>query len=82
MRDPTEECRCAGRSNEVKGAVSYESERRLPMDEDRKREVGTFRFGVISNFVVSQQLERGEQERLLRDKAERQWAIEPGKGRE
>src|SRR4030067_1090624 len=75
LGDPTEECRCPGGSDEVKGAISYESERRLSMDEDRKREVGTFRFGVISDFVVSQQLERGEQERLLRDKAERQWVI-------
>ena len=45
------------------------------MDEDRKRKVGTFRFGVISDFVVSHSLERGERERLLREKAERQWVI-------
>ena len=51
------------------------NQRRLSMDEDRKRKVGTFRFGVISDFVVSHQLERGEKERLLRDKSERQWVI-------
>jgi len=45
------------------------------MDEDRKRKVATFRFGVISDFVVSHPLERGERERLLREKAERQWVI-------
>jgi transposase InsO family protein len=45
------------------------------MDEAKKREVATFRFGVISDFVVAQQLERGERERLLREKSERQWVI-------
>jgi len=45
------------------------------MEEERKREIATFRFGVISDFVVSHQLERGERDRLLRDKSERQWVI-------
>ena len=36
------------------------------MEEEKKREVATFRFGVISDFVVSHMLERGERERLLR----------------
>lgn len=43
------------------------------MEEERKREVATFRFGVISDLVVAHHLERGE--RLLREKAERQWVI-------
>ena len=43
------------------------------MEEEKKREVATFRFGVISDLVVSHTLERGERERLLREKAERQW---------
>jgi hypothetical protein len=47
----------------------------MTMEEERKREIATFRFGVISDFVVSHQLERGERERLLREKAERQWVI-------
>jgi putative transposase len=45
------------------------------MEEEKKREVATFRFGVISDLVVSHTLERGERERLLREKAERQWVI-------
>ncbi len=45
------------------------------MDEDRKKEVAIFRFGVISDFVNGAQLERGEQERLLREKCERKWTI-------
>jgi putative transposase len=45
------------------------------MDEEKKREVATFRFGVISDLVVSHTLERGERERILREKGQRQWAI-------
>ena len=45
------------------------------MEEEKKREVATFRFGVISDLVVSRTLERGERERFLREKAERQWLI-------
>lgn len=45
------------------------------MEEEKKREVATFRFGVISDLVVSYSLERGERERLLRQKAQRQWVI-------
>jgi transposase InsO family protein len=45
------------------------------MEEEKKREIATFRFGVISDLVVSHTLERGERERLLREKAERQWVI-------
>jgi transposase InsO family protein len=45
------------------------------MEEAKKREVATFRFGVISDFVVAHSLGRGEKERLLREKAERQWVI-------
>ena len=45
------------------------------MDEDQRRKVGTFRFGVISDFVVAHPMARGEKERLLREKSERQWVI-------
>lgn len=45
------------------------------MEEEKKRQVATFRFGVISDFVVAHQLGRGEREKLLQEKAERQWLI-------
>jgi putative transposase len=45
------------------------------MDEDAKREVGIFRFGVIHDFVSIPSLDRGEQERLLKEKCERKWSI-------
>ena len=45
------------------------------MDEDKKREVGVFRFGVIHDFVSGPKLEQGEQERLLREKCQRKWTI-------
>jgi hypothetical protein len=52
------------------------------VEEEKKREMATFRFGVISDLVVSHTLERGEwspgyrpREKLLREKAERQWSI-------
>jgi len=45
------------------------------MNEDEKREVGIFRFGVIHDFVSGVTLDRGEQERLLREKCKRKWSI-------
>jgi len=45
------------------------------MEEEKKREIATFRFGVISDLVVAHHLERGEREKLLRQKANRQWTI-------
>jgi transposase InsO family protein len=45
------------------------------MDEERKKEIAIFRFGVIHDFVNGAHLERGEQERLLREKCERKWSI-------
>ena len=45
------------------------------MDEERKKQVAIFRFGVIHDFVSGVSLERGEQERLLREKCERKWVI-------
>jgi len=45
------------------------------MDEERKKRIAVFRFGVISDFVGGAHLERGEQERLLREKCERRWQI-------
>jgi transposase InsO family protein len=45
------------------------------MDEERKKQTAVFRFGVISDFVGGAQLERGERERLLREKCARKWQI-------
>ena len=45
------------------------------MNEDEKREVGVFRFGVIHDFVSGVKLDRGEQERIIREKCERKWSI-------
>jgi putative transposase len=45
------------------------------MDEDAKREVAIFRFGVIHDFVSGAQLDHGDQERLLREKSQRKWSI-------
>ncbi|MCZ6625013.1 MAG: DDE-type integrase/transposase/recombinase [Deltaproteobacteria bacterium] len=50
------------------------------MDEQQKKEVAVFRFGVISDFVSPARLEWGERERLLREKCARQWQI-PFSGR-
>ena len=45
------------------------------MHEDEKREVAVFRFGVIHDFVSGVHLDRGEQERLIREKCGRKWVI-------
>jgi transposase InsO family protein len=45
------------------------------MNEEQKKEVAVFRFGVIHDFVSGVQLDRGEQKRLLRGKCERKWSI-------
>ncbi len=50
------------------------------MDEQQKKEVAVFRFGVISDFVSPARLEWGERERLLGEKCARQWQI-PFSGR-
>ena len=45
------------------------------MDEEQKKQVAIFRFGVISDFVSPARLNWGETERLLREKCARQWQI-------
>ena len=45
------------------------------MDEEKKKQVAVFRFGVISDFVSPARLDWGERTRLLREKSERQWQI-------
>ena len=43
------------------------------MDEDQKKRVAILRFGVISDFFARDYMERGERERLLRDKCAQRW---------
>ncbi len=45
------------------------------MDEDRKKQIAVFRFGVIHEFVGGAVLDYGEQERLLGEKCARKWQI-------
>jgi len=45
------------------------------MEEDRKKQIATFRFGVIHDLVGGVALEPGEQERLIREKCDRRWII-------
>jgi putative transposase len=45
------------------------------MDTDKKQQIATFRFGVIHDLVGGVELSPGEQERLIRQKCDRKWAI-------
>lgn len=45
------------------------------MDEEQKKQVAIFRFGVISDFVSPTRLDWGERARLLKEKCARQWQI-------
>jgi transposase InsO family protein len=45
------------------------------MEEEKKKQIATFRFGVISDFVVSHHLDRGEREKLIAEKTSRMWTI-------
>lgn len=45
------------------------------MDEEHKKQVAIFRFGVIADFVSGAELLHGEKERLLRQKCNRRWEI-------
>ena len=45
------------------------------MDEEHKKQVAVFRFGVIADFVTGAKLHPGEKERLLADKCARKWTI-------
>ena len=50
------------------------------MEKEKKLQMATFRFGVISDFVGGARLCRGERERLLQEKSGRSWDI-PHTGR-
>jgi len=45
------------------------------MTEEQKKQVASFRFGVICDLVNGVQLACGEQEKLIRDKCARKWQI-------
>lgn len=45
------------------------------MDEEQKKKIAVFRFGAIADLVGGVNLERGERERLIREKCQRQWVI-------
>jgi transposase InsO family protein len=45
------------------------------MNEEKKKQVAIFRFGVISDFVSPTRLGWGERARLLQEKSARQWQI-------
>lgn len=45
------------------------------MDEEKKKCVAVFRYGVIHEFVSGAELSYGEQERLLNEKSSRKWLI-------
>ena len=45
------------------------------MNEEKKRRISSFRFGVIHDLIGDTELETGEQERLIRDKCDRKWLI-------
>lgn len=45
------------------------------MDEEKKQQTATFRFGVIHDLVGHIELAPGEQERLIREKCGRKWVI-------
>jgi transposase len=50
------------------------------MDEEIKKQIAVFRFGVIADLVIGREHSRGELARLVREKSERRWDI-PGSSR-
>jgi len=45
------------------------------MDEEDKKRIAVFRFGAIANLVGGIILDRGDRERLIREKCDHQWQI-------
>ena len=45
------------------------------MTEEQKKQVASFRFGVIHDLLNRMDMDRGEQERLIREKCSRKWNI-------
>jgi transposase len=50
-------------------------QRSFMSEDDKNLEVATFRFGIISEFVTGLRLDRGEREKLIREKVSRQYKI-------
>ena len=50
------------------------------MDDEFKKRIAVFRYGVIADFAGGTVLSRGERTRLIRDKCARKWQI-PGSSR-
>lgn len=50
------------------------------MDDELKKRIAVFRYGVIADFVGSRKLAWGETKRLIKDKCARKWQI-PGSQR-
>ncbi len=50
------------------------------MDEEMKKRIGEFRFGVIHDLIGGRRLSRGEKRRLIREKSGCEWEI-PYSGR-
>lgn len=50
------------------------------MDEEAKKRIAEFRFGVIHDLIGDRKLNRGQRKRLLGEKAACEWEI-PGSGR-
>ena len=42
------------------------------MDEEQKKKIALFRFGVIADLVGRKKLERGEREAIIRDLARKE----------
>jgi len=47
------------------------------MDEELKKQIAVFRYGVISDFVGARRLSRGQRKRLMRERCDQVWQI-PG----
>ncbi len=45
------------------------------MDEEQKKQIAVFRFGVIADFVTGARLPRPERRQLLAQKCARKWDI-------
>jgi putative transposase len=45
------------------------------MDEEQKKQIAVFRFGVIADFVTGAMLDQGDKKRLLEEKCARKWRI-------
>jgi transposase len=45
------------------------------MDEEQKKQIAVFRFGVIADFVTGARMARGDKRRLIAEKSARRWRI-------